>query len=235
MRLTIGIHDSPDSFSARWFEYCDIHNIPHVKLDMFDTDFIKQLRHREINVFLFHNSLFDTKNQLVSSYIVRALEMMGIKVFPCDANYWHFDDKIAQKYLFESLCIPMCQTWVFFDREVALDWATSASYPKIFKLRRGAGSHNVKMITSATHAIKIIKQMFNTGTKPVSGLMTDYKTKLYKHKKQRDWIDVAKRLPATLANIKNMQMSIPRERGYVYFQDYLPGNTYDTRDNDNWR
>ena len=229
MNCKIGIHSIAGSFSDRWCEYCALHKISYKELNMFDTDFIEQLKKYNIKGFLFHLPLFDLKAQLFSSYIVRSVELIGVRVFPSNEGFWHFDDKIAQKYLFESFDVPMCKTWVFFDREQALNWAEKTSYPKIFKLRRGAGSHNVKMINSSSQAKKIIHKMFDAGIKPVSGILTDYKTAIYKHNKQKDWMGVAKRLPSTLANIKKMKMSIPNEKGYAYFQDYLPDNDYDTR------
>ncbi len=225
----LAIIDSDDSFCSRWFEYCNRHNIPHVKVDMFDSAFLYDLKQSQANAFLFHLPLHDLKTQLYAEHIARAVALMGIKVFPCDTNYWHFDDKIAQKYLFESLKIPACRTWVFYDHKQALEWAAAATYPKIFKLRRGAGSSNVSMITSSKQACKIIDKMFAGGLKSTPTLLQDYKTKLYKHKQRRDWLEVFKRLPSTMANIAFMQDWIPREKGYAYFQDFLPDNSHDTR------
>jgi glutathione synthase/RimK-type ligase-like ATP-grasp enzyme len=229
MNPILAIHDRDDSFAARWYEYCESNEVPYVKLNMYNADFIFKLRQSQAKGFLFQLPLYDLKTQLFAANIARAVELMGIKVFPCDTSYWHFDDKVAQKYLFESLDIPMCPTWVFYEKEAALKWVASASYPKIFKLRRGAGSYNVQMVKSEAHAKSLVKKMFNGGVKPVSNIMADYKTKLYKHKKQRDWMDVLKRLPGTLDNIRKMRTEIPREKGYIYFQEFFPGNDHDTR------
>lgn len=229
MNPFLSIHINNNSFAERWVEYCNNTHIPYLKVDMFSTDFLSKLSTSKVKGFLFNLPLYDLKAQLFAANIACAVELMGIKVFPCDASYWHFDDKVAQKYLFESLDIPMCPTWVFYDRNEALEWVSSTTFPKIFKLRRGAGAHNVQMVKSEAQANSIVKTMFRKGMQPVSNIIADYKTKIYQHKKQRDWMATLKRLPNTLANIRKMRMNIPREKGYVYFQEFFPGNDHDTR------
>jgi len=225
----IAIHNNNQDFCQKWYDYCDNNNLPYIKVDMFSSDLLTTLSTFKVKGFLFNLPLYDLKTQLFAANIAKSVELMGIKVFPSDSSYWHFDDKVAQKYLFESLDIPTCPTWVFYAKESALKWAANASYPKVFKLRRGAGSHNVQMVKSETHAKSLIRKMFNVGLKPVSNIMADYKTKLHKHKIQRDWVDTLKRLPETLRKIRGMRKEIPPEKGYIYFQEFFPGNDYDTR------
>lgn len=229
MELILAIHERGDSFDVKWSEYCDISNIEYIKVDIFSNDLLARLRESKVNAFLFNLPINDLKTQLFAANISRTIALMGIKVFPCDSSHWHFDDKVAQKYLFESLGVPMCPTWVFYDKNEALEWVSTTKLPKVFKLRRGAGSYNVQLIESASQARSIVEKMFGAGIKPVSTIFADYKTKYYKHKNQRDWLQTLKRLPGTLTNIYRLRTSLPREKGYVYFQEFFAGNDHDTR------
>ena len=62
---------------------------------------------------------------------------MGIRVFPDVDTCWHYDDKVAQKYLFEALKMPLVPSYVFYSKGDAVKWANQVSYPKVFKLRGG--------------------------------------------------------------------------------------------------
>jgi hypothetical protein len=57
----------------------------------------------------------------VGKRVIHAIEHgMGIPTFPNTRTIWHFDDKIAQKYLLDGAGIPIPRTWVFWDQSSAL-------------------------------------------------------------------------------------------------------------------
>src|SRR5690606_7285208 len=101
--------------------------------------------------------------------ILFALEHSGVKVFPDFWTAWHFDDKVAQKYLLEAIGAPLVPSYVFYDKIQALEWAEKTSYPKVFKLRGGAGSANVKLVKTKSQCIKLIKKSFGKGFSQFNG------------------------------------------------------------------
>jgi glutathione synthase/RimK-type ligase-like ATP-grasp enzyme len=84
-------------------------------------------------------------------------------VFPDFRTAWHFDDKVAQKYLFEAIGAPLVPSYVFFDKQEALRWAELTTFPKVFKLRGGAGSQNVSLVKTKQECIKLIHKAFGKG------------------------------------------------------------------------
>ena len=82
---------------------------------------------------------------------------------------WHYDDKIRQYYLLKSLGFPIIESYIFWEKEHALEWAEKAAYPVVFKLKKGASSDNVILIKNQIEAKKIIlrclKGMPTTGIK----------------------------------------------------------------------
>lgn len=225
----IAIHNVKNSFTDRWEVYCQQQSIVYSNIDIFSSGIIARIRNEKIDKILFDVTLYDIKTRIAALAIVRSIETLGVDVFPGCAELWHFDDKIAQKYLFESLAIPCCLTSIFYDREHAREWAKSTTYPNIFKLKCGAGSSNVIMVKSFAQAERLINQMFGEGLRSVPTLLSDLHTKANKHNKNRDWYAALKRLPSTIRNIRDMHHSNPRERGYVCFQSFMPGNSFDTR------
>ncbi len=222
----IAIHPSNGSFSDRWIEYCTNNNIKYKIVNCYESDIIKQLGDCDVLMWHFHQN--SPKDILFAKQLIYAVEATGKKVFPNKNTAWHFDDKLGQKYLLEALNVPFVPTYVFYDKKTALNWALATNYPKVFKLRRGAGSANVKLIKSKKEAIKVIKSAFGKGFK-------NYDKWGSVKERYRKWrlgktstLDLMKGL-ARLFIQPPFSATLGREKGYVYFQDFIPGNDHDIR------
>lgn len=168
------------------------------------------------------------KDILVAQKILFALEHTGFKVFPDFKTAWHFDDKVAQKYLLERLGAPFVPSYAFFYKKEALDWASQAKFPKVFKLRGGAGSSNVKLVPDRSKAYKIIERAFSKGFSsydPVGSLKERYRKWATGSSTFTDVLKGVARFayPPRFSKVKG------KEIGYVYFQDFIPNNDSDTR------
>src|SRR5690606_958835 len=108
-----------------------------------------------------HHSIYE--DVLTAKRILFALESAGIPVFPDFKTGWHFDDKVAQKYLLEALGAPLVPSYVFYSQSDAIDWVLKTTFPKVFKLKGGAGATNVKLVRSRRRAIRLIKKSFRDG------------------------------------------------------------------------
>ncbi len=225
--IQIAIHDRLGSFSDRWIEYCEEQRITYKRVNCNDNSIIKQLE--SFDVLLWHWHHADPKAILFARQLIYSLENMDIKVFPNRHTCWHFDDKVGQKYLLESIRAPLVPTYVFFDENEAVDWIEKTDFPKVFKLRCGAGSENVCLVENRTEARKLCKTAFGRGFKVKPGYFFDFTTKVQKTVNNKEYLNKIRRLPITLRNIYiNNKMRNP-EKGYIYFQDFIAGNNYDTR------
>jgi glutathione synthase/RimK-type ligase-like ATP-grasp enzyme len=154
--------------------------------------------------------------------------MAGKRVFPDFNSFWHFDDKIAQKYLLESLELPLVTSYVFFSKDSSLDWAVKTEYPVVFKQRRGAGSNNVKLIKNYKEAKKVISKAFGKGF-PIFDKWGSLNERIRRTKAGLDpWTGALKGLGRLFIK-PEFSKKFANEKGYVYFQDYLPDNNSDIR------
>lgn len=223
------IHALAGSWSDRWLSTCAQRGVPVLKVDLFAPDAMARVRGSGARAILFDLPWVNGQSIQTARHLVRALELMGLQVFPNDAVYWHYEDKLAQHCLFESLQIPSCPTWAFNNAAAALAWAKNATYPKVWKLKTGASSSNVRLVHSPAQARSLISRAFGRGFSPVPRLLDDFNTKFYKHNQDKDWSKALRRLPQTLNNILAQRKAVPPERGYALFQEFLPGNAHDTR------
>jgi glutathione synthase/RimK-type ligase-like ATP-grasp enzyme len=227
MTVQLAIHHREGSFSDRWIAYCDSQGIQYKIVNCLDSNIIEQLG--SSCVLLWHWYHGDHREQLVARDVIMAAEIMGIKVFPSISTCWHFDNKIAQKYLLEAIGAPLVPTYVFYDLQEALSWIDRASFPKVFKLRKGAGSSNVKLVHSATEARALAKRAFSSGFSPVPHYGQDVVKRYRASMKRGDLLDVIRRIPKALETIQGRRRMMGLEKGYVYFQDFIPSNDFDTR------
>jgi glutathione synthase/RimK-type ligase-like ATP-grasp enzyme len=223
----IGIHDSPGSFSDRWIERCQEKGISFKRLNCLSTDIIQQCS--GVRAVLWHWTLGNVSEQLVARQIIAALEQTGALVFPNVLTCWHYDDKIAQKFVLEAVAAPLIPTWVFTDRDEANEWVARATWPKVFKLRCGAGSSNVWLVRSRTQAQALLRRAFGRGFAARPGYLYDARTRARKVKDFRDMWRKLLRGPQSLMTLLQIRTGLPRQKRYAYFQEFMPGNAFDTR------
>lgn len=224
--MKIGIHNSDVLFSKRWQVYCEANNISYKVVDCYSTDIIEQLRECDALMWHFHQG--NPKDILIAKQLIYAVEASGKKVFPDFHTMWHFNDKVGQKYLLEAIGAPIAPTWVFYDKRDALNWVQKAKYPFVFKLRNGAGSSNVRLVESKDQAVKIVNKAFKRGFNQYLA-WENLKERYRKYRlKKTTLYDVLKGI-LRLIHKPNYSRASGRERGYVYFQKFIPNNDYDIR------
>ncbi|MDC9499813.1 MULTISPECIES: ATP-grasp domain-containing protein [unclassified Pseudoalteromonas] len=224
--MRVAIHHRPGSFSERWIQYCKKNKLDYLVVNALSSNIIEQLH--GCDIFFWHHHHAHYKDVLTAKRILFALEHAGVMVFPDFKSGWHFDDKVAQKYLLEAINAPVVPSYVFYDKSEATEWAKTTKYPKVFKLKGGAGATNVKLVKSEKHALKLIKKSFKNGFTQFSKInnLTETFNKYRLGKaKSKSLLKALARLFIT-PNFAKLQ---PPEQGYAYFQDFIEKNTSDLR------
>ena len=227
MTKPIAIHDCPLSFSDRWIEYCREKAVDYRIVDCYSSDIIDRLRSH--SALLWHWGLREPHSFLIARSVITAAEKMGLLVYPNSDTAWHYDDKLAQKYLLEAIGAPLIKTEVFFNLHGAESWIGKAEFPLVFKLRNGSASSNVRLVRSRGEALGLCRKAFSRGFNSIPGYLYDRDKKI---KTVRDWSDFSrklKRLPGALKKISQTRNLLPREKGYIYFQEFIPGVSNDIR------
>jgi glutathione synthase/RimK-type ligase-like ATP-grasp enzyme len=222
----IAIHESRWGFSPDWIAYCEERDIPFKRVNCYRSDIVEQVRDCDIVMWHHHQSL--VADWLMARPLLSALEAAGKRVFPDFRTAWHFDDKVGQKYLLEAIRAPLVRSEVFYSREEALEWVSKADFPKVFKLRGGAGSANVQLVQTRSDARRLVRQAFGRGF-PVYDRLGDLLDRVSKFRHGRaSSIDVARSVIRAIRSTRFAETR-GRDRGYAYFQDFVPDNEFDMR------
>lgn len=224
--MKIAIHNKQGSFSDRWIAYCKENDISYKEVNCYDNDIILQLK--DCDALMWHYYHANYKDVLAAKPILFSLEHAGIKVFPNFNTAWHFDDKVAQKYLLEAIDAPLVPSYVFYDKSTAIEWAIQTTYPKVFKLKGGAGAANVSLVNNKRETIQKINRAFGRGFSQFNRF--EYlKERFNKMLNGKDsLLGVFKAIGRLLVPTEYAKMG-GREKGYVYFQDFIPDNNFDIR------
>jgi hypothetical protein len=224
----IAIHNDTRKhlFHYRWIDYCKKNNIPFKLVNCYDNDIIQQLS--DCSVLMWHYHQASPSDIIMAKSLLFSLEQSGMKVFPNFNTAWHFDDKVGQKYLLEALQIDIVKTWVFYDAKSALQWIHQTSFPKVFKLRGGAGSQNVQLVHTKLKAQQLVKKAFSNGFPAYDG-WGSLKERYRKWRlKKADFKEVIKGI-IRLAKPPRFAKVMGNEFNYLYFQEFIPNNDSDTR------
>jgi glutathione synthase/RimK-type ligase-like ATP-grasp enzyme len=224
--MKIGIHPCKDSFSERWIQYCEKQRIPYKLVNCYSSDIINQLS--DCDALMWHFYHASSRDVLFAKQLLYSVKASGKQIFPDFDTVWHFDDKVGQKYLLEALDIPFVPSYVFYSKQEAFDWIKQTSFPKVFKLRGGAGSSNVKIAKTKSDTINLINRAFGKGFSQYDA-WSNLKDRIQKYRKGKTTLfDVAKGI-IRLGYTTDFAKMAGREKGYVYFQDFIPNNDHDIR------
>lgn len=228
--MKIAIHKE-GSWNEKVAAYCVENKIEHQLIDFKSSNIIEKLNGFTHAFWLYHHA--NPNDVVFAPKILSAIDRLNIKVFPNNETRFHFDDKVAQKYLFEALNIETPQAWVFYDEASACEWSKAdVILPIVAKLKGGAGSYNVKLIRSNRELNSYIKKCFNGGIKNYPSITKDliHKTKqTHKANGFKSVLKRAMRIPGFLKAYNERKKYSPVDIGYVYFQEFVPGNKSDIR------
>ena len=224
--MRIAIHRSEQTFSDQWIAYCEQKGIPYKIVDCYKNDIIQQLSDCTALMWHFHHA--SPRSTLFAKQLIYSVAAMGLKVFPDFNSVWHFDDKVGQKYLFEAIGAPLIASYVFYTKKEALEWVNNTGFPKVFKLRGGAGSANVQLAKTKQDAIGLVNQAFGRGFKQFDG-WGNFKERLRKFRKgQTSFFELSKGFIRIFYTTEFAKVA-GREKGFAYFQEFIENNDSDIR------
>ena len=217
---TLGSPDKRDNSSLRWEELLKAAGHEVRWVDVFRPDILEQLRGCDGFMWRYAHVSGD---RAVAHRLLPVVEReLGLCVYPDQDTCWHYDDKITQSYLLKAAGIPVPETWVYWRRDDAMDFADGAKYPLVLKLASGAGSQNVRLLHDAKEARGWIGKLF------ASGVVSLGAESLLNAKAIKQGVKgAAKRILRGSQAVPEYWFE--KHKNYIMFQEFLPDNAFDTR------
>jgi len=231
MRIAIHRNDRifrhSTNWSYAWEDYCRGSGMGYSLVDCFENGALERLR--DYDILVWHFSNYSLQEMLFARSILQSAKSLGLSVFPDFETSWHFDDKVAEIHLLQSVRAPLPRFWIFYDLEDCEAWLrTNSEFPLVAKLRSGAGSENIRLIKDRNAAIAYAREIFGPGFDTTPSVLFKARTQW---RSSRDWTTLRKRIlriPDLIWKRKKAK-SFPRERGYAYFQEFVPNAGFDIK------
>ncbi len=172
--MTVGIYKQHlgglhQAYLERYEQILECNGIKCIWLEASLRDFWEKVA--ELDLFIYQWEHYDGPRQIAKAIIPIIQYEMKIPCFPNWETSWHFDDKIKQYYLLKQHGLPIIESYIFWEKDDALEWLKSAELPVVFKLKVGAGSSNIILVKHKTNARRLISKMFSKGL--ISGRIVD--------------------------------------------------------------
>lgn len=218
-------HYTP-AMQTRYMDVLLKNGIDCVVLSISDNDFWDRVG--SLDLLLFLMGQYGDQLQQAKSLLPALSMYSGLRCFPDINTAWHFDDKIGQYALMKARGFPFIETSVFYDEIDALEWVGSAQFPVVFKLTKGAGSSNVRLVSNQRQAVKLIRLMFGKGVKnsKMPGYAMDA-LKRFGYARGLKKLVSRSLMTAVCGYDKTQFWGV--DKNYIMFQKFLSKNTYDTR------
>jgi glutathione synthase/RimK-type ligase-like ATP-grasp enzyme len=231
--MKIAIHfnkkkfDHSTSWNYPYIKYCEQNGIEYEIVDCFQSDIMQKLIN--FDVLLWHGGS-NYSEALFFRSILYSAKQMGLKVFPDLNDVWHFDDKVSETYLLQSISAPIPKTFIFHLYDDVKRWVKGdVELPVVAKLKAGSGSNNVKLLKSKRAVLKYARRMFGRGYDASPNIFFKAKSNFNSSKGDRNIILARmKRIPEFLRRRKNLK-AFPREKGYVFLQQFIQNDGYDLK------
>jgi glutathione synthase/RimK-type ligase-like ATP-grasp enzyme len=193
-----------------------------VWVDVFASDILQQLR--GCDGFMWRCNHKPARLAIARRLLPVVERQLGLSVFPDTNTFWHYDDKISQSYALQAADVATPATWVFWDRDSAMDFAERSTYPLVIKLSAGASSSNVRLLTNRVELEFCINQVFDGGICRLTTMPRSNGRRL--RSRIRAGLDG---LFGKKKNQFNLGEFDQLHRDYIYLQEFVPENEFDTR------
>jgi len=210
------------SYSEKWRKFLIQRGVKVRYINLFRNDALEQIGNSDGVMWRWSLKFPD---RILAPIILDIIEReINIPVYPDYKMRFAWDSKISQFYLFQAKKIKTPKTWIFWNKNDAMNWIEFVDFPLVFKLTSGASSHYVHLIKTKEEARLVIEKMFTKGIFKFQNLDEVIVPKIQKRyyyrikNIARDFRDRIFRNDKYGKRIKQNMLN----KNYVYFQEFVP-------------
>lgn len=222
--MKIAVVSRKNSFTKYWIAYLNEKEIAFAYVDPYEQNAVSKLK--DFDFLFWHVSHFHDRDVLQAKSIIDQLNGK-VETFPNIDEMEYFDNKIDQIKRFEREHIKYPKTIISYSQREAEQSIKHFDFPFVAKLKKGAGSDNVWLIKNKEEAFNYIEKAFSSGF-PVFNSQKYINKRLLKSKEQKNIIEGLKGVKGLLKN-RWVTRRQPNEKGYTFFQEFIPNEGYDIR------
>ena len=159
-----GIIRNSAQYHTHFVAACLEMDVPFSVLDLFRSDWLERTRTSGCDILLvWPDVVLSTWNTMVKDRVTVLAREIGYPTVPSLDELWLYEDKRRQAYWLEANRVPCPRTWVFYERDEAMDFCGSCDIPIVLKTSFGAASCGVRIIRSRGALSRLVRRAFSRG------------------------------------------------------------------------
>ncbi len=162
--IKIAIAKEAWNLHYHYIKACRELNISYKIIDFFSSNWLEQLSNSSFDILILRPSvqyqpwkdMFDNRIRLLNTYT-------NIKIFPSPELLWLWESKLKTYEWLQINQLPHIETYIFYNKDEALNFAKTTDLPIVYKANCGSGTSGVKIIKKKSYLFKLINKSFNSG------------------------------------------------------------------------
>ncbi len=162
--FVFGIIQEFENYHLPFIASCESLGVSYKTIDISGPDWIQVIEEKGCDGFLvwpsFKSSVW---KRMYEDRLKILTEDMNKIIYPTYDEILFNESKLRMSYWLKANGIPHPQTWVFYSREQALDFAQSVDLPLVGKCDMGSKSAGVEILQTRSEITNYINQRFGDG------------------------------------------------------------------------
>jgi len=167
-RFRLAVLAEPSQYHQHFVAACVELQVSFRVIDLMADDWIDRLNNAKVDGVLVwpgsHSvaikSLFDSR--------LKEIEDMGYSLYPSWQECWLTENKARMRDWLLANNTPHPKTWVFSDRETALNSVKNLEFPLVIKTAQGASGKGIRIVRSEREFRRLARMAFDKGL-PLNG------------------------------------------------------------------
>ncbi|GAA4244237.1 hypothetical protein [Winogradskyella damuponensis] len=163
-KYTVGIIKEKWHLHYNYVKACEDLKLSYVIIDFFSKDWLQNLKSKSIDFLIARPSvqytpwkdMFDNRLKLLN-------DSYDIPVFPNYNELWIWESKLRTLDWLKVNDLPHPSSYIFYDNNELLDFASTCKYPIVYKASSGSGASGVKILKNSSELKSVTKKVFNSG------------------------------------------------------------------------
>jgi hypothetical protein len=162
--VTLGIIKNFEFSHVHYEAACLELGVPYKLIDIADNAWIENVKNSNCAAFLvWPSSLNNVSKQMFDERLRIIVKEMKKIIFPSYESLWIYESKRKMNDWLVLNNIPHAKTWVFFDKDKAMQFLETASLPLIFKTDLGSEASGVEIINNQSSGKRLVDICFSKG------------------------------------------------------------------------
>jgi hypothetical protein len=159
--IRLGVLTSSHTAFRNYALACEELGVPYRLVEVTGPDWMRRVREADCDGYLAWSPNDYHERHLVYMEKLYFINKVFEKpIYPSFEELYLDANKRATSYFLEAMGLPHPRTWVFTDKEQALEFFQKCDFPVVVKANIGVGAKGVEFVRSRRHAERIVRHAF---------------------------------------------------------------------------